>query len=137
MKKAWVLRYPISVQRRLRSGWADAQAELSLCWAHSHFVDFVMSWLIYFRARRQTHATFLGKENTENEPCHEIMALFVLRKLILQTRMRSHPVGAKCRTQASCVRTAKTLARLRRCAGLPEPSLVTFAMMSTIAQMKI
>ena len=27
------------------------------------------------------------------EPCHEIMALFVLRKLILQTRMRSHPVG--------------------------------------------
>ena len=27
------------------------------------------------------------------EPAHEIMSLFVLRKLILQTRMRSHPVG--------------------------------------------
>ena len=27
------------------------------------------------------------------EPSHEIMVLFVLRKLILQTRMRSHPVG--------------------------------------------
>ena len=27
-----------------------------------------------------------------NEPAHEIMALFVLRKLILQTRMRSNPV---------------------------------------------
>ena len=27
------------------------------------------------------------------EPAHEIMALFVLHKLILQTRMRSHPVG--------------------------------------------
>ena len=26
------------------------------------------------------------------EPCHEIMVLLVLRKLILQTRMRSHPV---------------------------------------------
>ena len=26
------------------------------------------------------------------EPCHEIMVLFVLRKLILQTSMRSHPV---------------------------------------------
>ena len=26
------------------------------------------------------------------EPCHEIMVLFVLRKLTLQTRMRSHPV---------------------------------------------
>ena len=29
---------------------------------------------------------------TINEPAHEIMALFVLRKLIFQTRMRSHPV---------------------------------------------
>ena len=27
------------------------------------------------------------------EPSHEIMALFVLRKLILQTRMRIHSVG--------------------------------------------
>ena len=27
-----------------------------------------------------------------NVPAHEIMALFVLRKLILQTRIRSHPV---------------------------------------------
>ena len=26
-------------------------------------------------------------------PSHEIIALFVLRKLILQTHMRSHPVG--------------------------------------------
>ena len=28
------------------SDWADAQAYLSLCWAHGHFVGFVMSWLI-------------------------------------------------------------------------------------------
>ena len=27
------------------------------------------------------------------EPYHEIMILFVLRKLVLQTQMRSHPVG--------------------------------------------
>ena len=26
-------------------------------------------------------------------PCHEVMVLFVLRKLIPQTRMRNHPVG--------------------------------------------
>ena len=31
-----------------------------------------------------------------NEPCREIMVLFVLRKLILQTRMRSQPVGDIC-----------------------------------------
>ena len=27
------------------SDWADAQADLSLCWTHSHFVGFVMLWL--------------------------------------------------------------------------------------------
>ena len=55
MKKAWVLSYPLSAQRRLwsdwvdaqadpslRWDWADAQADQSLCWAHSHFVGFDM-----------------------------------------------------------------------------------------------
>ena len=32
-----------------------------------------------------------------NEPSHEVMALFVLRKLIIQTRMRSSPVGLDVR----------------------------------------
>ena len=31
------------------------------------------------------------------EPSHEIMALFILRKLILQTHMSSHPVGLDVR----------------------------------------
>ena len=35
MKKAWVLSYPMSAQRRLRSDWANAQADLSLRWAQS------------------------------------------------------------------------------------------------------
>ena len=47
MKKAWVLSYPLSTQRRLWSDWADAQADLSLCWMHSHFIGFVMRRLIY------------------------------------------------------------------------------------------
>ena len=46
MKKSWVLSYPLSAQRRLWLVWADAQAALSLRWAHSHFVGFVMSRLI-------------------------------------------------------------------------------------------
>ena len=46
MKKAWVLSYLLNAQRRLSSDWADAQADRSLCWAHSHFVSFVMRWLI-------------------------------------------------------------------------------------------
>ena len=45
MKKAWVLSYPLSAQRSLWSDEADAQTDLSLRWAHSHFVGFVMSRL--------------------------------------------------------------------------------------------
>ena len=47
MKKAWVLSYPLSTQRRPWSDWANVQADLSLRLAHSYFVDFVM--------RRLTH----------------------------------------------------------------------------------
>ena len=47
MKKPWVLSYPLSAQWRLLSDWTDAQADLSLCWAHTHFVDFVMSQLTF------------------------------------------------------------------------------------------
>ena len=46
MKKPWVLSYPLSAQRRLLSDWVDTQADLSLCWVHSHFVGFVMRQLI-------------------------------------------------------------------------------------------
>ena len=43
MKKARILSYPLSAQRTLWLDWADAQADLSLRWAHSHLVGFVMS----------------------------------------------------------------------------------------------
>ena len=48
MKKASVLSYPLSAQRRLWSDWTDAQTDLSLRWAHSHFVGFFMSRFKYF-----------------------------------------------------------------------------------------
>ena len=40
MKKHWVLSYPLSTKRRLWSDWADAQADLSLRWAHRPFCWF-------------------------------------------------------------------------------------------------
>ena len=46
-KKPWVLSYPLSAQQRLWSDWADAQADLSLRLAHTHFVGFFMSRLMY------------------------------------------------------------------------------------------
>ena len=48
IKKACILSYPLSAQRRLWSDWADAQADLSLHWAHIHFDGFVMRQLIWF-----------------------------------------------------------------------------------------
>ena len=50
----------------------------------------VVRWYIY----KKGNDHFL---NLTNEPSHEIMELFVLRKLIVQTRMRSHPVGLDVR----------------------------------------
>ena len=73
-------------------------------------------------------------------PAHEIMALFVLRKLILRKCMHSHPMGLDVwflvrpvvYFHTLYVQTAKALARLRRCAGSPENSLVAYVI-STIS----
>ena len=70
------------------------------------------------------------------------MALFVLRKLILQTRMRSDPVGLDVwflvglfvYSHASCERTVKALARLRGCTGSPELSLVAYVISTIISR---
>ena len=69
------------------------------------------------------------------------MVLFVLSKLILQTRMRSHPVGLDVwflvrpfvYFHTSGVRTAKALARLGGCTGSPESSLVTCVISTVIS----
>ena len=45
MKKASVLSYPLRASEDW-SDWANALADLSLRWAHTHFVGFVMSRLI-------------------------------------------------------------------------------------------
>ena len=46
MKNPWVISYPLSAQQILWLDWADAQADLSFHWAHTHFVGFVMRRLI-------------------------------------------------------------------------------------------
>ena len=84
----------------------------------------------------------LRNDSTINkfEPTHEIMALFILCKLILQMCMCSHPVeldvwflvGPFVYFHTSCVRTAKALARLRGCAASPEPSLVAYVISTII-----
>ena len=60
MKKAWALSYPLNAHQRLWSDCAEAQAKLSLRWAHSHFVGFVMRRLIWRRHTDNHHI----KQNT-------------------------------------------------------------------------
>ena len=75
------------------------------------------------------------------EPSHEIMVLFILRKLILQTRMPSHPVGLDVwflvgpfnYFHTLCMRTAKALVRLCGWAGSPEPLLVAYVLSTIIS----
>ena len=75
------------------------------------------------------------------EPSYEIMVLFVLRKLILQTRMHNHSVGLDAWFLAGpfvyfhtkCVRTAKAVVRLCGCAGSPELSLVAYVISTKIS----
>ena len=72
----------------------------------------------------------------------EIMALFVLHKLILDIGMRSHPVGLDVWFlvrpfvffHTSCVRTAKAVVRLSRCTGSPEPLLVAYVISTLISR---
>ena len=90
---------------------------------------------------RKTSKTLDTQKNAVIEPSHEVMVLFLLRKLVLQIRICSHPVGLDVwflvgpfvDFHISCVRTAKALPRLRGCAGSPEPSLVAYVISTIIS----
>ena len=71
MKKAWFLSYPLNAQRRLWSDWADAQADLSLCWVRSHFVCFVMRQLQWFEPEHNKSITMIFTPSRDSEqPVH-------------------------------------------------------------------
>ena len=89
----------------------DTQADLSLRWMHIPFCWFyheaaqlvitsfctataelsLCVWCYQVWYPRLAKRVWLGLSTYMR--CHEIMVLFILRKLILQMRMRSHPVG--------------------------------------------
>ena len=131
--------YTICEQRRRRSACASAPRRQVFSWRGSDKLT--------ENLRKHKHSTKMKNMTSQsgncdrNEPPHTIMALFVLRKLILQTRMPSYPVGLDVWLlvwhfvyfHTSCVRTAKGLARLRGCAGSPELSLVAYVISTIIS----
>ena len=84
MKNAWVLSYPLSALRRLWSDWVDAQADLSLRWAHTHFVGFVMSRLKlnFILSRCARDKSFIARK----PEVHSI--LLVVKKLLKNVTLR-------------------------------------------------
>ena len=50
--------------------WADAQADLSLCWVHTHFVAFVISRLKWVVTPNQ-ELKLITCETMSNEPPHD------------------------------------------------------------------
>ena len=75
--------YPLSAQRRLWSDWVDSQADLSLRWAHTHFVGFVVSWLIYMyketRYTTKSNVNFCGFSR-------RFLKLLIFKNVILTVR---------------------------------------------------
>ena len=98
---------------------------IALFWARK----WICSRFSYGHISRGTEEPRLS--DSSNEPCHEIMALSVLRKLILQTRMRSHPVGLDVWflvgpfVYFTCANSEGS-GETGVCAGSPEPSLVAY-----------
>ena len=97
----------------------------SLCWPSACVSTFGSFTLLYSSSWYRTKAAIFDccTPWRSCHPSHEIMVLFVLRKLILRTHMCSNPVGLDFWLLAgpfvyfhtSCLRTAKALARLHRC----------------------
>ena len=56
LRSAWASAKSDQSLRCPHEDWADAQADLSLRWAHTHFVGFVMSWLICLTFRKRDEA---------------------------------------------------------------------------------
>ena len=74
-KKHWVLSYPLSAQRRLWSDWADAQADLSLRWAHWSFCWFCHAQAHILKLYR--YKKIAGKDIELNGPRQANLVLIV------------------------------------------------------------
>ena len=72
IKKAWVLSYPLSVQRRFWTDWADAQTDLSLRWAHMTFCWFCheaaqIRWFVWMLCQTRENHKICKKKKTKQK----------------------------------------------------------------------
>ena len=115
MKKAWVLSYALSGQWRLWSDWADAQADLSLHWAHMPFCWFCHEAAHFYCSQIIRAALCKWAASWQNQQNDYAQS---------DQRLRC-ALSGKLRTQAFFMRTAKTLIRLGGCPSWSESLLGT------------
>ena len=106
MKKVWFLSDPLGAQRRLRSVWAEAQADLSLRWAHMP-----LSWFCHVLASFNSIEYKLHTANILIRPvvaecaCYSVSCVAGRLPKVLTTRWEKHTF--------THTRTTKTTISLR------------------------
>ena len=96
MKKDWALSYPVSAQRRLWSDWAVAQADRSLRWARSPFVDFVVKRPMFLSVLFSTVVIPLGKKRAGVYASCASVCLFCMRYFFVFTYSWCRGSAADC-----------------------------------------
>ena len=82
----------MAAHARLKNEFTDDEK----CHNLMRWLIFQISSILLQSEAEQSDLSFPVTNYRRFEPAHETMALFVLRKLIFQMRMRSYPVGARC-----------------------------------------
>ena len=123
-----------------------AKTLISLIWVFAgrtcHFVGFVMRWLNFGETLKVKHC-YPEVQHHQHHKSHVMRLWYFSSSVnsILQTRMRTHPVGLDIwflvrpfvYFHTSCVQTAKALARISLRAGSHEPSLVIYVISTIIS----
>ena len=85
MKTAWILRYPLSAQRRLWSDWADAQADRSLRWAHMPFC-----WFCHEAAQKAMHRSGLKNNLTDSRGIVQLPKQSIVKNCCNGTKLKGY-----------------------------------------------
>ena len=108
MKKYWVLSFLLRALRRLWPGWTDAQADLSLRWAHRSFCWFCHGTTQILLLDGQTD----GRQKSPNKKCScgLLVNQYTKRQIPCSSNFRYIlPTIYKCRIFQSAVNSVKML----------------------------
>ena len=98
MKKPWVLSYPLSAQRRLWTDWVDAQADLSLRWAHKPFC-----WFWHEQAQFWYHVVHpVNKFAVKVIISFQQVPTSILMNVPVQGKISPTQCSCKCRQVVEC-----------------------------------